>query len=188
MKSIYKLPCSDSAKNNAESYAVASLNFTHSYAGWENESGTERQKQRITIGRFGQEWLYEFCKFNQIPCEKDSTSPEENDKYDLIICKKTIDVKTTYHQGLIGQVSPGCIRNEKTSVYCFMLTNKEMEYIEPIGFVSKKVFVEHAQLIPFDAEIRNTGIKQLYKEGSYFIDRDYIKDFYEAIGWFVNYS
>lgn len=185
---MYKLPCSETARINAESYAIASLSFTYSYAGWESEAGTDRQKQRITIGRFGQEWLYEFCKFNQISCEKDRTSPEENDKYDLIICKKIVDVKTTYHQGLIGQVSPGCMNNEKVSVFCFMLTSKDMQYIEPIGFISKKLFIQNAKLIPYGEEIRNTGIKQLYKDGSYFVDREYIKDFYEAIGWFINYS
>ena len=177
----YKLPSLGQLIKDAETYSTQSINYTFDYSGWEDESGTNRKKDRIFYGRFGQEWLYRFCKLNELKVDKDNTSEKENDKFDLIISRHIVDVKNSISEGFIGQVSPGCYKNEKTHFYCFLLTDRELSYVEPLGFISAGDFKKKCFFVAHDEYIRNTGMKNKFIDGSYFVDRDKLVDFYMSI-------
>lgn len=177
---MYKLPNFEVSITDAQEYANASISYTYDYQGWEDQKGTNKKYNRILIGRFGQEWLYNFCKLNNLNVEKDRSSYKENDKYDLMISGKLVDVKTSISELFIGQISPGCYKNELIDIYCFILTDEQISFIEPIGFISRGKFIENCYYVPHNGLIRGK-IENRFLEGSYFIDRNNIYDFYGGI-------
>lgn len=182
---LYKLPSFDKAIQLAVSYSNKSIEFTYDYSGWEHEGGTERKRKRIEVGRFGQEWFCSYLRLNGIACHSDDTSPEQNDKYDVMVMNKLlIDIKTSSHPGFIGQVSPGVFGKNGLFAYCFLLTDKEYSFVEPLGFAKPEdkdlfYFIDHGQ------PIRDTGFTNNFNKGSYFIDQEKMIPFFVFINFLV---
>jgi hypothetical protein len=173
--SLYKIPSFEAARKRAEDYAEKSINHTHDYAGWDDQY---KKKSRITIGRFGQEWLIEYCQLNGLEYKADKSSYTESDDFDVEICGKVMDVKTSISEAFTGQVSPGCRNKTHINAFCFFLTNHDLSFIEPLGFMQYEDFWSVCTHIGFGQEIRRTGITNRFRGGSYFVETDLMSDFF----------
>lgn len=158
-------PVSTKVLTEARLYAQDSIQHTMDYKGWEDQ---HQKQDRITYGKFGQLWVSEFCRLNNIPHEKDRSSPMQADDLDLIIFDKVIDVKTTVFSSLVGQVSPGVI-NKPCDEYCFLVTDKQCSFVTPIGFVSRSDYKTHSVYVAKGEVIPGTNLRQKFNDGSYFL-------------------
>lgn len=94
-------PVSSSILIEARLYCQDSIQHTMDYKGWKDQ---HEKQSRITYGKFGQLWVAEFCRLNNIPYRKDKSPPKEADDVDLFIFDRSVDVKTTVFMDLVGQV------------------------------------------------------------------------------------
>lgn len=172
-----KLPMTSSLLTEARLYALESTQFTFDYDGWnqQNEASAAAKLERITIGRYGQLWLAEFCKINGIPYEKDLSSPFVTDTSDIFIAGRSVDVKTSKMSNLPPQVSPGVV--SKSEVFAFLRTDQSLSFIEPLGFIESDAFLQLARKILYDDLIPGTTFRQRFKEGSYFIEPRHLTPF-----------
>ena len=138
---IVHYPLTTNLLTEARLYATDSIQHTMDYEGWQDQ---HKKRERIVYGNFGQLWVAEFCRINGIPCQKDRSSPERADDYDLIAHGFKIDVKTSIHKDLVGQVSPGVI-NKPVDYFCFMLTDRLCSYIAPYGLIAADEYVLTAE-------------------------------------------
>lgn len=147
---IVHYPLTTNLLTEARLYATDSIQHTMDYEGWQDQ---HQKRERIVYGNFGQLWVAEFCRINGIPYQKDRSSPERADDYDLIAHGFKIDVKTSIKKELVGQVSPGVI-NKPIDYFCFMLTDRLCSYIAPYGLIAadeyRKISVEvkQGEIIP----------------------------------------
>jgi len=155
--------------DRAKKYAEQSLRNTHDYGGWKDESQTDRKRQRIMTGRFGQLWVYEFCKLNNIPSEHDNSSVYEADDFDIKIMGYSVDVKTTTVNGICCQVNPA-LKSKNIDYYCFLKTDKQYSFSEPLGLIEKGEYYKNAILIPNGAKFPGTSIENKYHSGSYILE------------------
>lgn len=167
-------PLSHTQMDLAKLYAIESHTHTANYAGWEGEDGTKRKLRRIKIGRLGQLWFARLLQLNKIACEVDETGPESVDDFDIRLGPTSVDVKTTVDSRFIGQVSPG-VRGKNIDFFCFLQVSRRFEWIEFVGWISALGYFDCAAYISQGEVIPNTNIKQLYKEGSYFIERSSLR-------------
>lgn len=156
-------PVSTKLMTEARLYANDSIQHTMDYHGWKDQ---HKKKERITYGKFGQLWVAEFCRLNGVNHAKDNSSPTMADDLDLLIRGRKIDVKTTV-SNLVGQVSPGVIEKECDD-YCFLITDRQCSYVNPIGFVSKDDYIEHATCVEEGDIIPGTNFRQRFSR-SYFL-------------------
>lgn len=179
---MYKLPITTTVISEAKLYAMESIKHTVDYKGW----GDCHQKLcRITIGNFCQLWLAEFCKINGIPHVKDNSSPYEPDKCDLTINGHAIDCKSSVVSSLPMQVSPHCEKQENIDFYAFFSTDKEMNFIEPLGFISRLKFMKEAMVVNVGDTIPGTNLVQRFDK-SYFINKENLYGFFNGVDYFVN--
>lgn len=153
-----RIPCSSLLLTEARLYALESKNFTMDYRGWQDQ---HNKLERLTYGKFAQLWVYEYCRLNGIPCEKDTSSHRDPDDKDLTISGHDIDVKASIIPSLVGQISPGVYKREG-GFYCFMITDRDCSFIRPIGFLSKAKFMEHSSEVKKGEVIPGTNIKQRF--------------------------
>lgn len=158
-------PVSTKILTEARLYAQDSIQHTMDYEGWKDQ---HKKQERITYGKFGQLWVSEFCRLNNIPHKKDRSSPMQADDLDLTIFDKKIDVKTTVCNALVGQVSPGVI-NKPCDEYCFLVTDRQCSYVTPIGFVSQSDYKAHSVFVAENETIPGTNLRQRFGGGSYFL-------------------
>ncbi len=163
-----RYPVSTAVINEARLYAQDSIQHTMDYKGWEDQ---HVKMERITYGKFAQLWVCEFCKLNGIPYKKDQSSPKEADDVDLFIYDKKIDVKSSISDNMIGQVSPGVI-NKECDEYCFIVTNKQCEFVMPVGFVSHRDYKDNAVFVKKGEQIPGTNQIQRFGYGSYFLPKN----------------
>lgn len=152
----------------ARMYASASLNFTHSYGGWEEQDNTDSQYKRIITGQLGQNFLARYCHLNNIPYSIDTSHYTQSDSFDIMIKGYIIDVKTS-NSNLPCQVN-AALKDKKVDGYFFFNTDKNYTYIEPLGLISKSEYFKNAFFIANGEKIPNTNFIQNYKNGSYFLE------------------
>lgn len=166
MESVVHYPFSSAIFNEARIYAYDSIGHTLDYQGWGDQ---HRKMERITHGKFGQLWVTEFLRLNGIPFEKDTSSPEVPDDYDLIAFGYRIDVKTSIKRDLVGQVNAAVV--DKTDFFCFVLTDALCSYVAPYGFISRDDYLEAAILVKQGEMIPGTALRQRFPK-SYFLPPD----------------
>ena len=152
----------------ARMYASASLNFTYSYGGWEDQDKQDAQYKRIITGQLGQNFLASFCHLNNIPFKVDNSHYSKSDDFDIVIKGYKFDVKTS-NTNLPCQVN-AALENKNIDAFYFFNTDKNYTYIEPLGFISKKKYLEKAKFVSEGEKIPNTNFIQRFKKGSYFLD------------------
>ena len=173
-----KHPVSTAIITEARMYAVESINHTMDYSGWDD--GHEKT-MRITIGKFSQLWLCEVCHLNMIPYEKDTSSPYMPDQRDLTINGWAVDCKATVSDGLEGQVGPGHDKkNNSIDLYAFFRTGRNMEFIEPLGFVWARDLLTVAKKISQGERIPGTNIDQRFRY-SYFVPLSNMDGFFKTL-------
>lgn len=163
-----KWPVSVRSLMEARLYALESNAFTFEYPGWEakDRAAATAKLERIYLGRFGQVWFAEFCRLNGIPFKGDTTTAQQVDDCDLIVCGLKVDVKVS-KVALPPQVSPGVMG--KAHVYLFLQTNDAAAFIEPLGFISSGRFKRHAVRVAHGEPIPGTSYLQRFKDGSFFL-------------------
>lgn len=163
---FFKFPVNSTALSLARLYAIDSFNYTYDYKGFEDEQQTDRKLRRIQIGRFGQEWIAEFCKMNNIPITADSSTAKENDDFDINISGKYIDVKTA-----VSTIPCQCnkaIENKKNiDMFIFLKTDSKFSFIEPVCIIPFQQYFQHAVLVRKGEMFPDTNIKNKFGEGSY---------------------
>lgn len=162
-------------------YALESVKHTLDYKGWQD--GYEKMC-RITIGNYCQLWLSEFCRLNNIPHIKDNSSPYIPDNEDLSINGYSIDCKSSTVLNMPLQVSPHMLGQENIDAYVFFYTDKDISFIEPMGFISRVKYKEKATPINEGETIPGTKIKQRFGT-SYFLKKEELVNFYSAINKMV---
>lgn len=176
-----KYPYSIEILKRADAYAKKSLNYTYSYAGWENEAGTEVQYRRILIGRFGQEWVADCCKLNGVKVRFDESDYTEADNFDLIVTDSIVDVKVTVTSSILCQVN-GALAEKLVDVYCFMRVDRDLAFVEPLGIISKDLYFEYAQKINYNECFPKTSIRNKFKNGSYILKPSLLFSFEDTLG------
>lgn len=161
---IVHYPLTTKLLTEARLYATDSIQHTMDYEGWKDQ---HKKRERIVYGNFGQLWVAEFCRINGIPFQKDRSSPETPDNFDLIAHGYKIDVKTSIHNDLVGQVSPGVI-NKELDFFCFMLTDRMCSFIAPFGLISADEYRAIAVEVNNGETIPGTALKQRFGR-SYFL-------------------
>ena len=145
-----RYPITSALLSEARLYAQESYGHTMDYQGWKDQ---HLKMARMTYGKFGQLWVAEFCRANNLQYQKDTSSPYVADDRDLTIYGHSIDVKTTINRDFLGQVSPGVI-NKPCDYFCFIVTDKECSFVEPIGFIDCETYrsiaveIKEGQTIP----------------------------------------
>lgn len=157
------VPCSSVILSEARLYAIESNTHTMDYEGWKDQ---HNKLKRLTYGKFAQLWVYEFCRINGIPCEKDNSGPTEPDNKDLVICGFDVDVKASTIGALVGQISPG-MYDKSEGFYCFARTNESCSFILPIGFLHCSLFMQHSTEVKKDERIPNTRIVQRFSSSRF---------------------
>lgn len=160
-----KFPCNPRVLIEAWAYARESLAHTFNYQGWRDG---HRKAQRIATGKFAQLWLAEFCRLNNIPCAPDRSSPYVADAGDLTINGWVIDCKVSVVHGLEGQISPRHERESNVDYYAFFRSDKELSFIEPLGFVRFSDVKARAVVVSKGEKIPGTSVVQRF-DRSYFI-------------------
>jgi len=122
-----KYPYNVEILKRANTYALKSLKYTYSYAGWEDQAGTKAQYDRILIGRFGQEWVSDYFRLNGIDTRFDESDYTEADDFDLIIADSVIDVKTTITTTISCQVN-AALSKKSVDAYCFIRLDKDFTF------------------------------------------------------------
>ena len=163
---MLKLPVNSTPLSIARLYAIDSFNYTHDHEGFEDEKGTNSKLRRIQIGRFGQEWITEFCKINNIHITADKTSAKENDIFDINILGKNIDVKTSAST-IPCQCNKLIERKNNIDLFVFMKTDNWLSCIEPICIIPFDYYFQNALLIKEGELFPQTNIKNKFKRGSY---------------------
>jgi hypothetical protein len=183
-----KLPIASTILSAARLYAIETADHTVNYEGWnENDiADTFRKLERITLGRFGQLWFYEFCQLNGIPSEEDKTNPLISDKTDVRVCGFDVDVKISKIADMPCQISPGVL--DKSQIYLFLGCDERLTYIEPKGFISRLKIKENSVFIKHGEKIPNTNFIQKFKAGSYFISNKELKPFFEVVHNLILYK
>lgn len=164
---IVHYPMTTNLLTEARLYATDSIQHTMDYEGWKDQ---HQKRERIVYGNFGQLWVAEFCRLNGIPYQKDRSSPERPDDFDLIAHGFKIDVKTSVCKDLVGQVSPGVI-NKPVDYFCFMLTDKLCTYIAPYGLIAADDYRRIAVEVKQGEIIPGTTRSQRFSK-SYFLPPD----------------
>lgn len=178
-----KYPVNTSMLTEARMYARESCEHTMNYKGWED---AYKKMERIITGKFCQLWLTEFCRVNTIPHVKDSSSPYVADTGDLFINGWNIDCKGTAYNGFEFQISPHLMSQDEIDLYFFFRTSRQFDYVEPLGCIRREQAIEVANHVKKGEEIPGTGKTQSFKDGSYFIDREYLISFQETIIFMKN--
>jgi hypothetical protein len=155
----------------AREYAHKSLEHTLSYWGWHDEDNTDKQLNRITSGVFGQYWLSEVCRLNDIPYELDNSAYTDPDEYDLLLGagRRITDVKSACNSNLKMQIN-AALKTRAIDTYCFLFLEKDLSKVEPYGFISKPDYYEHARFIPEGAFFPGTGLTNRFNNGSYILE------------------
>jgi len=159
-----RYPAASTMLSEARIYAQESYKHTMDYKGWDDQS---IKLQRLTYGTFGQLWVGEFCRLNSIQFKNDRSSPTVADTFDLTICGKSFDIKTSINSSFIGQVSPGVIKKQ-IDYYGLLLTDYNCSFVEPRGFISKSDYVSTAIEIKEGETIPGTNYVQRFSK-SYFL-------------------
>jgi len=152
----------------ARMYASASLNFTFSYKGWEEQDREDAQYKRILTGQLGQNFLASFCQLNNIPFQIDNSHYSKSDDFDIIIKGYKFDVKTS-NTNLPCQVN-AALKNKDIDAFYFFNTDKNYTYIEPLGFISKAKYFNKSNFVSNGEKIPNTNFVQRFENGSYFLN------------------
>lgn len=128
-----RYPVSTALMKEAQLYAMASFHHTFN---WDSHKGGNAKLQRITLGRFAQIWVQEFCRLNGVPHVPDTSSSDVADRFDLEIRGVQVDIKASKHQKLVGQVAPGPYHKAEPGTYfCFVLTDPQGTFVDPWGFI-----------------------------------------------------
>lgn len=154
----FRIPCITSILSEARLYAIESSGHTMDYEGWKDQ---HNKLERLTYGKYAQLWVGEFCRINGIDFVKDKSSPNEPDDNDLTICGHQIDVKSSVHPKLLGQISPGMYQRHN-GFYCFILTDRQCSFVMPVGFIHCSLFLPFSQEVRKDQEIPGTNIVQRF--------------------------
>ena len=174
---IIKWPCHAYIAHAAEKYANESKAHTLNYAGWQQE----KLRERIRVGRFGQEYLRAFCNVNKIACETDGTDARTVDKFDLKIRGAVVDVKTSCHPELWPQVGAH-LKNSGADFYAFFRCDERLSWITFLGWVSAEDMFDDAHHVPHGSAIPGApGLTQRFRAGSYFLKESFLHD----VGEFV---
>ena len=179
-QNLMKYPYSIEILKRADTYAKQSLKYTYSYSGWEDEAGTLRQYDRILIGRFGQEWVADYCKLNRVNVRFDESDYTEADNFDLIITDSIVDVKTTVTSNIHCQVN-GALTEKLVDVYCFMHMDRNFTFVEPLGFISQDLYFEYAQKINYNECFPKTSISNKFRNGSYILKPSLLFSFEDTL-------
>ena len=163
-----RYPVSTSLLKEAQLYAMASFHHTFN---WDAHKGGNQKMQRITVGRFAQIWVQEFCRLNGVPHVPDTSSSEVADQFDLQIHGVQVDIKASIHQSLLGQVAPGPYKKAESGTYfCFVLTDPQGTFIDPLGFIEADAYRANAYSVK-KGELLPSGHVQAFRE-SYFLPDD----------------
>lgn len=143
-----KIPFTEQAIQNAESYANKAGGYTHLHDGFKDTTATA-QKSRWVTGGIAQNIVKDFCALNKIEAIEDTTDHTQNDKYDLIIQGFKFDVKAT-NNTIPCQVNLTSLKKAtrgETDCFFFMRIDKNKRWYEPIGFCTSKYYSEHCTRI-----------------------------------------
>ena len=179
-QNVMKYPYSIEILKRADAYAKKSLKYTYSYSGWEDETGTSRQYDRILIGRFGQEWVADYCRLNRIKVIFDESDYRVADNFDLIIIDSIVDVKTTMVSTIPCQVNAALAKKD-VDFYCFIRLDRNFTFVEPLGFISQDLYFKYAQKINYNECFPKTSIRNKFKNGSYILKRSFLSCFETTI-------
>ena len=170
-----RLPCNSAVLSEARLYAIESSSHTMDYKGWEDQ---HNKLKRLTYGKFAQLWVYEYCRVNGIPCQKDVSGPMEPDNKDLVVCGEDMDVKASTIMPLLGQVSPG-MYGKKEGFYCFVYTDESCSFVQPVGVITCVDYMAHSKEVMAGDLIPNTTIKQRFGRSRFLQKGSPIVSFFE---------
>lgn len=174
---MYRYPANPSQLIEARAYALASLDHTFDYDGFKDG---HKKMGRIFTGKYAQLWLCEFCRLNEIPHKKDTSSPMISDDEDLSICGYSIDCKVSVIDGMWPQVTT-ISDTSGADVYFFFRCDERLDYIQPIGAIGKPRFLSERVEITKGFDIPGTTkIKQRFSK-SYFIDPLKLESFSSSV-------
>lgn len=156
MKVFY--PVNTIAIMEARLYANESIEYTADFAGWKDKY---KKKQRLIIGNFVQYWVYEFCRLNKIQYQVDETTPYENDKFDIKVYGKIMDVKASVHENFVGQVTEEAL-NKDIDFFSFFLTDANCSFIAPYGVIGKEQYRQLSVKLQEGDTIPGTKIKNKF--------------------------
>jgi hypothetical protein len=163
-----RYPVSTALLKEAQLYAMASFHHTFN---WDSHKGGNAKMQRITVGRFAQVWVQEFCRLNGIPHISDASSSDVSDEFDLQIRGLKVDIKASKHADLLGQVAPGPFRKAESGTYfCFVLADPEGTFVEPWGFIEADDYRKFSYSVKRGEQLP-TGHVQAFSE-SFFLPPD----------------
>jgi hypothetical protein len=160
----------------ARLYAKESLEYTHSYDGWEDQNQTVKQMQRILVGRFGQRWVAEICRLNNIPMNFDESDVKISDDLDMTIIDTIVDVKTTATNSISCQVN-AALKSHNVDAYCFLRTDKKLTYVEALGFILQDRYFKCAVKVECGEFFPGTKLANRFANGSYVLDRKHLLPF-----------
>jgi len=182
---MFKYPANSALLAEARLYAKESIEHTVDYKGW---ADGHKKLSRIVTGKYAQIWLAEFCALNDIDFKKDNSSPYESDDCDIEICGYKIDCKASVSSNFLYQVSPHIEKQNQIFAYAFFLTDEKCSFIKPCGFIRRDRYLKHAIKIEKGQFLPNTKVVQKFDKGSYFLDKEYVKPFEDAIDFFIKRS
>ena len=176
-----KFPLFSSSLMEAKAYALESMNHTMNYDGWADQ---HRKLNRIVYGKFAQIYVADWCQVNGINYKKDISTPYIEDKEDIIIQGKRVDVKCSCIPSLVGQVSPGVV-NSDCDYFCFLLLCRRLTWVEPHGFISCDNYRRGMIEVLKDQKIPETNIIQRFGS-SYFLSSDSRKNLLPFVQTLLN--
>lgn len=176
-----KFPANPAIAAEARSYSVAAIGHTFNYDGWD---GADKRMVHWITGKYCQLWFGEWCRLNGVPYRNDTSSPLIYDNGDLYVRGKNTDCKCSIVSGLEGQIN-NLKKDSETELYAFFSTDKNLSFVEPLGFASKRTALEKAVFVPHGELIPGTKIKQAFKDGSHFLGVDDMTTFEEALPWLL---
>jgi|GEM_PF-4867400 len=180
-----KYPINTAMLTEARMYARESIENTADYEGWKDQ---HRKMERIVSGTFVQLWLCEYCRLNDIPHKADRSSPYVADSWDLKIAGFNIDCKSSYIDGLEGQITKHHDdKNNIINAYCFFRTDRTLSYVEPLGVISKRKVHDNSLIVKEGDIIPGTKFTQRFGY-SYFVNIASLTNLDDALDYFVRNS
>jgi len=140
-----------------------------------NEKNPDKRAYNILTGQIAQFFFFEWYKLNsEYPIKMEPSSFDKTDKYDLKISTEkreyVLDVKATTRMEFAGQVN-AIYKNKAIDYFIFSYIDKDLQWIEPLGIVSKGLALKKDFFIPYNTIIPGTNTKNRFPKGSYFVPR-----------------
>lgn len=147
----------------ARQYASDSRDHTHVHDGWDRE----RQDHRWTVGKVAELVLNAALTADGIDVATDGTTAQQNDRYDLMVCGSTVDVKATEIPSMLCQVN-GTVYRHMGEWLAACVVERNLSAVDVRGFIHATDYRESATFYPAGAMLP-CGKPQAFKSGTYLL-------------------